>query len=95
MLLVLMKECRVLLKKGILKFGVVHNQYVVSRSENEVSKLESLWQSTVKPLITDPPKSGQPLYSNTDHLPPIDFTIELIHFEPPRSGHLSTPNNGH
>ena len=31
----------------------------------------------------------------TTHLPPIDFTIELIHFEPPRSGHLSTPNNGH
>ena len=31
----------------------------------------------------------------TAHLPPIDFTIELINFEPPRSGHLSTPNNGH
>ena len=31
----------------------------------------------------------------TAHLPPIDFTIELIHFKPPRSGHLSTPNNGH
>ena len=31
----------------------------------------------------------------TAHLPMIDFTIELIHFEPPRSGHLSTPNNGH
>ena len=31
----------------------------------------------------------------TAHLPPIDFTIELIHFEPPRSGHLLTPNNGH
>ena len=31
----------------------------------------------------------------TAHLPPIDFTIELIHYEPPRSGHLSTPNNGH
>ena len=31
----------------------------------------------------------------TAHLPPIDFTIELIRFEPPRSGHLSTPNNGH
>ena len=31
----------------------------------------------------------------TAHLPPIDFTIELIHVEPPRSGHLSTPNNGH
>ena len=31
----------------------------------------------------------------TAHLPPIDLTIELIHFEPPRSGHLSTPNNGH
>ena len=31
----------------------------------------------------------------TAYLPPIDFTIELIHFEPPRSGHLSTPNNGH
>ena len=27
----------------------------------------------------------------TDHLTPIDFTVELIHFEPPRSGHLSTP----
>ena len=26
-----------------------------------------------------------------DHLPPIDFTIELICFKPPRSGHLSTP----
>ena len=58
----------------------------------------------------DPPKGGQPLYSGqialfpgapgneakqTDHLPLIDFTIELIHFEPLRSGHLSTPNNGH
>ena len=31
----------------------------------------------------------------TAHLPPIDFTIELIHYEPPRSGHLSIPNNGH
>ena len=31
----------------------------------------------------------------TAHLPPIDFTIELIHYEPPRSGHLSTLNNGH
>ena len=31
----------------------------------------------------------------TDHLPPVDFTTELIHFEPPRSRHLSTPNNGH
>ena len=31
----------------------------------------------------------------TTHLSPIDFTIELIHLEPPRSGHLSTPNNGH
>ena len=49
---------------------------------------------TVKPLITDPPKSRQLLY-RTDHLPPIDFTTELIHFKPPRSGHLSTPNNGH
>ena len=28
----------------------------------------------------------------TAHLLPIDFTI---HYEPPRSGHLSTPNNGH
>ena len=31
----------------------------------------------------------------TAHLPPIDSTIELIHFEPPRSGHFSTPKNGH
>ena len=28
----------------------------------------------------------------TNHLPPIDFirTIELIHFETPRSGHLNS-----
>ena len=26
----------------------------------------------------------------TAHLPPINFTIELIHFEPPRSGHLNS-----
>ena len=45
--------------------------------------------TTVKPLITDPPKSGQPL-QRTAHLPPIDFTIELILYEPPRSGHLTT-----
>ena len=31
----------------------------------------------------------------TAHLPPIDFAIELIHFESPRSGHLLTPNNRH
>ena len=31
----------------------------------------------------------------TDHFAPIDFTIELINFEPPRSRHLSTPSNGH
>ena len=31
----------------------------------------------------------------TAHLPPIAFTIEIAHFEPPRSGHLSTPNNRH
>ena len=31
----------------------------------------------------------------TAHLSPIDFTIKLIHYEPPRSRHLSTPNTGH
>ena len=31
----------------------------------------------------------------TDHLPSIEFTIELIHFKPPRNKHLSTPKNGH
>ena len=33
------------------------------------------------------------LCTQADHLPPIDFAIELIHFEPSRSGHLSTPNS--
>ena len=28
-------------------------------------------------------------------LSPTKFTIKLIPFEPPRSGHLSTPYNGH
>ena len=56
----------------------------------------AVFGATVKPLITDPPKSGQPgSVQRTAHLTPIDFIIELIHFEPPRSGHLSTPNNGH
>ena len=41
----------------------------------------------------NPPKSRQPLYSRRLACPLIDFTIELIHFKPQRSGHLSTPNN--
>ena len=31
----------------------------------------------------------------TPHLPLIDFAIELIHYEPLRSGYLLTQNNGH
>ena len=33
----------------------------------------------------------------TNLTPPIDFPIELVHFEPPSSGtsELRTPNNGH
>ena len=38
---------------------------------------------TVKP---DPPKSVQ----QTAHLHPIDFTIKVIHFEPPRSRYLNS-----
>ena len=48
---------------------------------------------TVKPQITDPTKIRLSLsVQRTDHLPPIDFTIELKHFEPLRSRHLY---NGH
>ena len=46
-------------------------------------------RATVKPLIMDPLKSRQQWMV---HLPPIDFTI---HFESPRSRHLSILNNGH
>ena len=41
------------------------------------------------------PSEKRTTSQRTAHLPPIDFTIELIHYEPPRSGHLSTLNNGH
>ena len=43
---------------------------------------------TVKPLITDPPKSGLPLYSG-------QITFPRLISEPPRSGHLSTPYSEH
>ena len=46
-------------------------------------------------LITDHPKSGQPLYSGWLACPQLILPIELIHFKPPRSGHFSTPNNRH
>ena len=38
---------------------------------------------TVKPLITDPLKADNLCRA-------IDFTIQLIHYKPPRNGHLST-----
>ena len=50
---------------------------------------------TVKTSNNGPSEKRTTSVQRTDHLPPIDFTIELIHFEPPRNGHLSTPNNGH
>ena len=43
-------------------------------------------------LITDSPISGQPLYSRWLTCPQLIIPIELIYFEPPRSGHLSTLN---
>ena len=30
----------------------------------------------------------------TNSVPPIALPIEIVHSEPPRSGHLSTPDNG-
>ena len=30
----------------------------------------------------------------TNSMPPIALPIEIVHLEPPRSGHLSTPDNG-
>ena len=30
----------------------------------------------------------------TNSMPPIAFPIEIVHLEPPRSGYLSTPDNG-
>ena len=44
---------------------------------------------------SEPSKKQTTSVQRTAHLAPTDFTIELIHFEPPRSRHLSTPNNGH
>jgi len=51
----------------------------------------SRFNTTVKPLMTDPPEADN-LCTVNGSLAPID---ELIHFKPPRSGHLSTLNNGH
>ena len=30
----------------------------------------------------------------TNSMPPIALPIEILHLEPPSSGHLSTPDNG-
>ena len=30
----------------------------------------------------------------TNPMPPIALPIEIVHLEPPRSGHLSIPDNG-
>ena len=49
------------------------------------------------PLLyyTGPSEKRTTSLQRTDHLPLIDFTIELLHFERPRSGDLSTSYNGH
>ena len=49
--------------------------------------------TTVKSLITDPPKSGQPLYSGWLTCPLIAHLI-LPQLKPPKIERLSTPNNG-
>ena len=42
-----------------------------------------------------PSKKQTTSLQQTYHLPPRDFTIELIHFKPPTSGHLSAPYSIH
>ena len=51
--------------------------------------------NTVNTSNNEPSEKRSTSVQRTAHLPPIDFTIELIYYEPPRSGHLWTPNNGH
>ena len=67
----------------------IHSMHLVSgvghHTKNDYSKTSN----------NGPSEKRTSSLQRTAHLPPIDFTIELIHFEPPRSGHLSTPNNGH
>ena len=55
-------------------------------------KLEMVYSKTSN---SGPSEKRTTSLQRTAHLPPIDFIIELIHYKPPRSGHLSTPNNGH
>ena len=65
-----------------------------------LSILQSPWEALQYPLAELYSKTSNKGHcekrttslEQTVHLPPIDFTIELI---PPRSEHLSTPNNGH
>ena len=61
------------------------------------SCLPSRWGIYSKTSNNGPSEKRTTSVQQTPHLPPIDFAIELIHFEPPRSGHLSnaTPNNRH
>ena len=68
-----------------------------SSTANDFSVIHSYLskQSYSKTSNNGPSENRTTSVQRTTHLPPIDFTIELIHFEPPRSGHLSTPNNGH
>ena len=52
--------------------------------------------TTVKPLITDSPSSGQP--PNNGQMPCPRLILQyiiIVHLQPPRKGHLSTPDYGH
>ena len=70
------------------------------RESFSLSILQSPWEALQYSLAELYSKTSNKGYcgkrttslEQTVHLPPIDFTIELI---PPRSEHLSTPNNGH
>ena len=81
--------CKVIETISVLKFPQVQGSLQLAR---KVAIDQTAYSKTSN---NGPSEKRTTSLQRTAHLPPIDFTIELIHFEPPRSGHLSTPNNGH
>ena len=48
----------------------------------------------MKPLNSGLSEKRTTSVRRTNPMPPITLPIEIVHLEPPRSGHLSTPDNG-
>ena len=79
---------------NILFFGLLHTLGSSSRKLESRVDNNIIWCS-MKPLITDALKGvWTTSVSWIKSMPLIALPIEIVHLEPLRSGHLSTPDSG-